>query len=175
VTLTVRVAEQDDAAAIADIYNQGIEDRVATFETEPRSPAQVRAVLAGSGRHPAVVAMREAEVVAFAWTSTYRPRPCYDSVVEFSVYVRRDARGAGAGRAALAGLLDACEAAGFSKLVSRIFPENGASRALCRSLGFREVGTYLRHGRLDGAWRDCVIVERLIGEAADVSRRHFDS
>jgi phosphinothricin acetyltransferase len=122
-----------------------------------------------------VVAEREAEVVAFAWTSTYRGRPCYDSVAEFSVYVRRSARGTGAGRAVLTGLLDACEVAGFSKLVSRIFPENAASRALCRSLGFREVGTYVRHGRLDGAWRDCVIVEKLIGEAADVSRRHFGS
>jgi L-amino acid N-acyltransferase YncA len=175
VSLRVRAAEQEDAAAVAEIYNQGIEDRVATFETEPRSPAQVRAALAGSGRLPAVVAEREAEVVAFAWTSTYRPRPCYDGVAEFSVYVRRDARGSGAGRAALAGLLDACEAAGFSKLVSRIFPENAASRALCRSLGFREVGTYVRHGRLDGAWRDCVVVEKLIGEAADLSTRHFDS
>ena len=51
-------------------------------------------------------------------------------------------------------------------MLSRIFPENGASRALCRRHGFREVGVYERHARLDGAWRDVVIVERLLGEAA---------
>ena len=65
-----------------------------------------------------------------------------------------------------AGLIDAAEGAGFWKLVSRVIVENEASRALLRSLGFREVGTYRRHGKLDGEWRDCVIVELLLGEAA---------
>lgn len=69
-----------------------------------------------------------------------------------------------AGRAALGALIAACEARGF--WVSRVFPENAASRALCRAHGFREVGVYERHGRLDGAWRDCVIVEKLLGDAA---------
>jgi phosphinothricin acetyltransferase len=166
----IRAAEPDDAAAIAEIYNQGIEDRVATFETEPRTAAYVRQVLEESAAAlPAVVAVREEAVVAFAWTSEYRSRPCYSGVAEFSVYVRRDARGSGAGRAVLEGLLAVCEARGLWKLVSRIFPENAASRALCQALGFREVGTYQRHGRLDGEWRDTVIVEKLIGEAAEKS------
>jgi phosphinothricin acetyltransferase len=60
-----------------------------------------------------------------------------------------------------------CERRGFWKLISRIFPENEASRGLCRRLGFREVGIYRRHGKLDGEWRDTVIVERLLGEAAE--------
>ena len=64
-------------------------------------------------------------------------------------------------------LLEAATAAGYWKLLSRIFPENTASRALMAKLGFREVGIYERHGKLDGAWRDCVIVERLLGEAAE--------
>ncbi|MEP7106118.1 MAG: GNAT family N-acetyltransferase, partial [Chloroflexota bacterium] len=76
------------------------------------------------------------------------------------------ARGTGCGRDVLLALIDAATAAGLHKLVSRVFPDNTASRALCRSVGFREVGTYARHGRLDGEWRDCVIVERLLGEAA---------
>jgi phosphinothricin acetyltransferase len=71
----------------------------------------------------------------------------------------------GIGRAVLERLLDECAQRGLWKLVSRVFPENTASRALCRSLGFREVGVYQRHARLDGAWRDCVIVEKLLGEA----------
>jgi phosphinothricin acetyltransferase len=157
-----------DAGAIARIYSEGIADRIATFETEPRSAADVERVLRErDARHPAVVAERDGRVVAFAWTATYRPRACYDQVAEFSVYVGREARGTGCGREVLLALIDAAAAAGLHKLVSRIFPENRASRALCRSVGFREVGTYARHGRLDGEWKDCVIVERLLGEAAD--------
>jgi phosphinothricin acetyltransferase len=104
--------------------------------------------------------------VAFASTSTYRGRPCYAGIAEFSVYVARDRRGSGAGRIAMMALIEAAEAAGFLKLLSRIFPQNTASRALMAKIGFREVGIYERHGKLDGVWRDCVIVERLLGEAA---------
>jgi phosphinothricin acetyltransferase len=157
-----RPATPADAAAIAAIYNEGIADRVATFETEPRTEAQVAAWF--GGRHPIVVAEEGGRVVAFAATSSYRPRACYDGVAEFSIYVARGARGRGAGRAALSALIEAAGAAGFWKLVSRVFPENAASRALCGSLGFRDVGTYRKHARLDGRWRDVVIVERLIEE-----------
>jgi len=164
---SLRPALPSDAAAIARIYNQGIKDRVATFETEPRTPAQIEALLAERGeRHSTVVVERDGAVVAWASAGTYRSRPCYDGVGEFSVYVAREARGTGAGTAALQGLVDECERRGFWTLVSRVFPENAASRALCRKLGFREVGVYLRHGKLDGHWRDCVIVEKLIGAAA---------
>ncbi len=153
--------------AIARICNQGIEDRTATFETTPRTPEAMAAQLRERAeRYPAVVVEHAGTVVAWASASPYRTRPCYDGVAEFSVYVERAARGAGAGQAALAGLLDACRERGFWKLVSRVFPENAASRALCRRLGFREVGTYHRHARLDGRWRDCVIVEKLLGDAA---------
>ncbi len=161
----VRLAQPRDAAAIARIYNQGIEDRIATFETEPRTTAQIEAQLAERGeRYPTVVVERDGQVVAWASASSYRSRPCYAGVGEFSVYVEREARGRGAGTAALRGLIRECEQRGFWKLLSRVFPENAASRALCRRLGFREVGVYARHGKLDGAWRDCVIVEKLIGE-----------
>jgi L-amino acid N-acyltransferase YncA len=155
-----RRATPDDAEAIARIYNQGIVDRVATFETNPRSAADVRAWF--DGAHPIVVVEDQQAIVAFASTSTYRPRACYAGVAEFSVYVGREARGRGAGRLAMQALLAESEQAGLWKLLSRVFVENGASRALLRSLGFREVGIYEKHGRLDGAWRDVVIVERLI-------------
>ncbi len=155
-----RTASVDDAARIALIYNQGIEDRIATFETRLRTAEDVRAWF--DGIHPIVVVEDNGQVIAFASTSTYRPRPCYAGVAEFSVYTAREARGRGAGRAAMHALIGAAEAAGFWKLVSRVFPENTASRALLRSIGFREVGTYEKHGQLDGVWRDVVIVERLI-------------
>ena len=165
--LSVRAARLEDAVAIADIYNQGIEERVATFETEPRTVEQMTDWLREhQGRHPVMLAEAQGRVVAWAAASSYRPRSCYARVAEFSVYADRAARGTGAAHLALQGLIDACEAAGFWKLVSRIFPENQPSRGLCRKLGFREVGTYTRHGKLDGVWRDTVIVERLLGEAA---------
>jgi phosphinothricin acetyltransferase len=63
-------------------------------------------------------------------------------------------------------LVREAESRGFWKLVARIFPENEASLALCRALGFREVGVYRRHAKLDGEWRDVVVVELLLGEAA---------
>jgi L-amino acid N-acyltransferase YncA len=155
-----RAATPEDAAAIARIYNEGIADRTATFETRPRTAADVAAWF--DGAHPIVVVEDQGEVVAFGSSSTYRPRECYRGVAEASVYVARSARGRGAGRLALASLIEACAAAGYWKLVSRVFVENGASRALIRALGFREVGVYEKHGQLDGTWRDVVIVERLI-------------
>ena len=155
-----RTATPADAAAIAEIYNQGIDDRIATFETRPRSPEDVRTWF--DGNHPVVVVEAGGQIVAFASTSTYRPRECYAGVAEFSVYVLRAARGRGAGRLAMQALIEAAETAGFWKLVSRVFTENVASLGLLRALGFREVGIYERHGQLDGVWRDVVIVERMI-------------
>lgn len=162
-TLLARPATRDDAAAIASIYNDGIADRVATFETRHRTAEEVRAWI--DGRHPVVVVTDHAnQIVAWAAASAYRPRECYAGVAECSVYVARSARGRGAGRIALQTLIDAARNAGFWKLLSRIFPENQASRSLVRSVGFREVGVYERHGRLDGKWRDVVIVEYVIRE-----------
>jgi L-amino acid N-acyltransferase YncA len=158
--MKTRPATLADAAAIARIYNQGIEDRVATFETRLRTAADIEKWF--DGRHPVVVVEDEAGVQAFAATSTYRPRECYGGIAEFSVYVAREARGRGAGRLAMQALLEAARQAGFWKVLSRIFPENTASRELCRSLGFREVGVYEKHAQLDGVWRDVVIIERLV-------------
>jgi phosphinothricin acetyltransferase len=160
--LTARPATAADTATIAAIYNDGIDDRVATFETRHRTPADIAAWL--DGRHPVVVVEQDGEIVGFASTSTYRPRDCYAGIAEYSVYVARAARGRGVGRAAMLALFDAARKAGYWKLVSRIFPENDSSLRLMRSLGFREVGTYIRHGKLDGEWRDVVIVEKLLDE-----------
>ncbi|MEA2345280.1 MAG: hypothetical protein QOF63_3449 [Thermoanaerobaculia bacterium] len=159
--MKTRDAAADDAAAIARIYNEGIDDRVATFETRHRTADDV--VRWFDGLHPVVVVEDdEGEVIAFAATSTYRPRDCYAGIAEFSVYASRAARGRGAGHMAMEALFTAARAAGFWKLVSRVFVENEASRALLRAVGFREVGVYERHGRLDGEWRDVVIVEKLL-------------
>jgi L-amino acid N-acyltransferase YncA len=165
--LTTRLAHASDADAIARIYNEGIEERIATFETDPRTSAQIAGQLADKAdRFPTVVVERDGHVVAWATAGPYRARPAYAGVAEHSVYVARAARGTGAGRAALEALFQAYAERGFWKLVSRIFPENRASLVLHERAGFRVVGVYRRHGKLEGAWRDCVIVEKLLGPAA---------
>lgn len=158
--LRSRRATLDDAAAIARIYNEGIEDGVATFETRLRQTDDVCGWM--GKRFPIVVVESAGSVIAFASTSEYRPRECYAGVAEFSVYVARVRRGEGAGRVAMEALMREAAAAGFWKLVSRVFVENLASRSLLRDLGFREVGIYERHAQLAGVWRDVVIVERLL-------------
>ena len=161
-TLQGRPAAPSDVTAITRIYNQGIAEGTATFETRLREDGDV---LAWFGRRfPIVVVEADGEVIAFASTSEYRSRECYAGIAEFSVYVAREHRGRGAGRAAMEALGEAARRAGFWKLVSRVFIENLASRALLSDLGFREVGIYERHARLGDVWKDVVIVERLLGE-----------
>ena len=158
--MIARNASISDAAGIAEIYNEGIEDRVAAFETRLRSAADVEQWF--DGRHPVVVVEEGGRVVAFASTTTYRPRECYSGIAESSVYVARHRRGRGGGTLTLKALMDGGKAAGFWKLVSRVFPENRASLGLLDATGFRQVGVYEKHAQLDGVWRDVVIVERIL-------------
>ena len=159
--MQARPATPVDADAIAGIYNQGLKDRIATFETRLRTSEDIAGWF--DGVHPIVVVEADGTAVGFASTSSYRSRECYAKIAEFSVYVARDHRGLGVGRQALIALIEESAKAGLHKLVSRIFPENVASRAACRAAGFREVGVYKAHGQLEGVWKDCVIVERLVG------------
>jgi L-amino acid N-acyltransferase YncA len=160
--MRARLARLEDSATLAQIYNQGIEDRVATFETRLRTAADVEKWF--DGVHPIVVVEDGSEVIAFASTSTYRPRECYAGIAECSAYVASGARGRGAGQTALLALFDEARNAGFHKLVSRVFPENHASLRMLDKLGWRRVGIYERHGQLDGVWKDVVIVEKLLFE-----------
>ena len=155
-----RAAIRSDAARIVAIYNQGMEDRVATFETEPRTPEQILKWF--DEGYPVFVSGEKRTIQAYAAAFPYRSRPCYDGVREFSVYVAREGRDRGFGKAALGALIDDAKARGWWKLLSRIFPENQASRRLCAALDFREVGIYEKHGRLDGKWMNTVIVEKLL-------------
>lgn len=159
--LTVRAAQHGDAVAWAEIYNQGIEDRQATFETERRTGADLMKQIERT-----IVAERDGRVVGWAAIVPYSPREVYAGVGEFSIYVERSARGGGIGQRLLTHLAVFAESQGYHKLTSKIFPENVASLALMRSCGFRDVGIHRRHALLDGAWRDVVVVERLLGAAA---------
>jgi L-amino acid N-acyltransferase YncA len=106
------------------------------------------------------------QVIGFARVTPYSDRCVYSGVGEHGVYVGREARGQGLGRALLEALAAEAERQGLYKLTSRVFTTNAASRAAHRAAGFVEVGVQRRHGRLDGEWKDCVVVERLLGEAA---------
>ena len=164
--LSVRPARREDAAAITEIYNQGIEDRIATFETEPRSVADIEPWF--DSAHAFVSVIDPSGVVAgYAVAHPYSDRCCYRGIGEYSVYVRRSQRGRGVGHAAMAALIAAARADGLWKLMSRIFPENRASLSLMARLGFEEIGVHQKHGKLEGVWKDCVIVELVIPENID--------
>jgi L-amino acid N-acyltransferase YncA len=165
VTVAIRDAISADTRAIATLYNQGITERQATFETRPRAPEEIAAWF--EPELPFLVAEVDARVVGFARVSPYSDRCVYDGVGEHGVYVDAGARGHGVGRRLLDALARAAQARGLYKLTSRIFTTNAASLAAHRAAGFHEVGVQRRHGRLDGEWKDCVLVERLLGDAAD--------
>jgi L-amino acid N-acyltransferase YncA len=163
--VSVRPAAPADAAAIAAIYNEGIEDRVATFETRLRTAEEAAAWL--DDGLPLIVAVDgDGALLGFARVSPYSDRCVYAGVGEHGVYVARAAHGRRIGAELLRGLCDAAADAGLYKLTSRVFADNAASRAVHLAAGFEEVGVQRRHGRLDGEWKDCVLVERLLGSAA---------
>jgi phosphinothricin acetyltransferase len=164
----VRAATEADAAAICLIYNQGIEDRLATLETELRTADERRQWLkARSPRHPVIVAETaepEASPAPIGWASlnVFNARECYRHVADISVYVERAWRGKGVGRVLLARLVELGRGHGFRKLVLSAFPFNQAGVALYEKLGFRTVGIYQEQGLLDGTWVDTIIMERLL-------------
>jgi L-amino acid N-acyltransferase YncA len=161
--LTVRPARESDAEAIARIYNQGIEDRVATLETELRTPEERRRWMAARGpRHPVIAAEAAGTLVGWASLNQFNPRPAYQHVADFSVYVDRDWRGKGVGRRLLEALIERAREIGYHKMVLSAFPFNQAGVALYERLGFRAVGIYKEQGLLDGKWTDTIIMEKLL-------------
>jgi phosphinothricin acetyltransferase len=163
-SVVVRAARADDAEAIAEIHNEGIGERVATFQTTiQRGIVVAEAIEAG---RLILVAVRDGEVVGWAGVTAYDDaHEYYSGVGEATLYVRRNARRGGTGRALLAALAEESERRGYYKLVGKIFTTNEPSIALVRASGWREVGLHERHGRLDGEWKNVLVVERLLGEA----------
>jgi phosphinothricin acetyltransferase len=161
--IQLRPATEADAAAIATIYNQGIEDRVATLETELRTPDERRQWLAARGpRHPVIVATVEGRVVGWGSLNPFSPRMAYQHVADFSVYVERGWRGRGVGRRMLERLIELARGLDYHKMVLSTFPTNQLGVALYERLGFQRVGIYREMGLLDGRWVDTLIMERLL-------------
>jgi phosphinothricin acetyltransferase len=180
--LRIRPATAADADAICRIYNQGIEDRVATLETELRTADERRRWLAARDpRHPVIVAeMTErtpthgtpptaeaghaATIMAWGSLNAFNARDAYRHVADFSIYVDRRARGRGVGRVMLTRLIELGREHGYHKLVLSAFPTNASGMALYTKLGFRTVGIYKEQGQLDGRWVDTIIMEKLLDE-----------
>src|SRR3989442_14965347 len=159
---SIRPAGEADAEAIAAIYNQGIEERQSTFETRPRTGAEVAAAMKPPDPVPYLVAESTDGVLGWARLVRWSTRECYAGVSEVSVYVQLPARGRGLGRRLVEAIVEEAHRRGHWKLVGLLFPEKAASVALCRRTGFREVGFFVRCGQLEGACRHGVLVEGLL-------------
>jgi L-amino acid N-acyltransferase YncA len=162
----VRAATRADADAIAGIYNKGIEERQSTFETRPRNIGEILEWLEAGEPFPVVVAVRGGAVAGWARISRYSDRESYRGVGECQVYVHPDHRRRGVAVALTEAIAGEAESRGYWKLIGRLFVTNAASIALVRRCRFREVGVHVRHGKLDGRWKDVLLVERLLGGEA---------
>jgi L-amino acid N-acyltransferase YncA len=153
----LRPLEPEDWPAVSEIYWDGMRDGLATFETEVPSWERWDGLHL---RHHRLVAEILGEVVGFSALAHVSDRRCYAGVAENSVYVARNARGLGIGRALLDTLIEGAEEAGIWTIQTSIFPENRASLALHERCGFRVVGTRERIAKRDGIWRDTLFLER---------------
>jgi phosphinothricin acetyltransferase len=162
----VRNAESKDIIRITEIYNQGIEDRVATFETRLREAEEMTEwLLNRESRYPVLVIEDEQGAVqGWASVNSYNSRCCYSGVGDLSIYVHRDMRGKGFGRLLLEGLIASARKQDFHKLILNAFDSNEAAINLYLALGFRHVGTYEKQGLMDGKYVDVTIMEKLIAE-----------
>jgi L-amino acid N-acyltransferase YncA len=156
-TAAIEPMTERHAAAVLAIYQAGIDEGNATFEEQAPAWAEFTASRLPGHRYVAVAADG---VVGWVAASAVSSRCVYAGVVEHSVYVDPAARGRGLGRQLLDVLIASTEAAGVWTIQSGIFPENTASLALHRTVGFRVVGTRERLGRHHGRWRDVVLIER---------------
>jgi L-amino acid N-acyltransferase YncA len=155
--MDIEVMTEAHAASVLAIYQAGIDEGNATFETRAPGWEEFTAARLPGHRY---VAVTDAGVLGWVAVSPVSARPVYRGVVEHSVYVHAAARGQGVGRALLAALIASTEAAGIWTIQSSIFPENAASVALHAAAGFRVVGTRERVARHHGRWRDTVLIER---------------
>jgi phosphinothricin acetyltransferase len=161
----IRPARVGDAKEIARIYNQGVQDRAATFENAYVTPEERYLWLAARpDKYPVLVA--EVKHTLMGWTSLtpYSPRHCYDGIAELSIYIERSLRGHGVALELMKAMQTAASEKGFHKLIGRIMADNQPARKLCEATGWREVGVHDKHGKLGGEWHDLVLVEFLIPE-----------
>jgi phosphinothricin acetyltransferase len=169
-TAAIRPAAPADVDAIAAIYAHHVLTGLATFETEPPSPDEMRRrwrEITGQG-FPCLVAESDGEVLGYAYAWTYRPRPAYRYTVEDSIYLGPGLAGKGLGRRLLAALVDECTRLGFRQMVAVIGDsDNAGSIGVHRALGFVWTGRLDAVGFKFGRWVDSVVMQRALGEGGD--------
>jgi len=163
--LKIRSARVEDAKEIARIYNQGVQDRTATFENAYVTPEERYLWLAARpDKYPVLVAEVKHTMMGWASLTPYSPRACYQGIAELSIFIERSLRGHGVAQQLMAALQNAAREKGFFKLVGRIISDNEPARKLCLLMGWREVGLHEKHGKLANEWHDLVLVEFLVPE-----------
>lgn len=160
----IRKVEERDLLEILEIYNQGIEDGLATFEEDLKDENYINNWFSlHSGRHCAFVATNEqGEIMGWASINPYNSRAAYDGVGEISIYIHREFRGQGIGQQLLNVLEEEAKSQDFYKLVLSTFPINTLGQGLYRKLNYREVGLFKNQGRLRGQFVDVMIMEKLL-------------
>jgi L-amino acid N-acyltransferase YncA len=160
----VREVNLDDISAITRIYNQGIEDRVATLETQLRTDDERKQWLQNKDERHKVLVIEDNSKYVCGWASlnVFNSRCAYSGVVDFSIYIERSMRGKGLGKLLLNELIKVAKANGFHKMILSALSYNEAGKKLYKSVGFREVGTYEEQGILDGNMIDVTIMEKLL-------------
>jgi L-amino acid N-acyltransferase YncA len=163
--LRIRPARVEDAKEIARIYNQGVQDRAATFDDAYVTPEERYLwLVARPDRYPVLIGEVKHTMMGWASLAPYSPRHCYDGIAELSIYIERSLRGHGVAQQLMKAMQDAAREKGFYKLIGRVIADNQPARKLCQLMGWREVGTHERHGKLGSEWHDLALVELLIPE-----------
>ncbi|MBT2292913.1 N-acetyltransferase [Paenibacillus albidus] len=162
-TLTIRQAISEDTESILRIYNQGIEDRIATLETETKDYSYMETWFKDhQGRFSVMVAEREGEVIGWASLNPYSHRCAYNGVADLSVYIDRSFRGQGVGSSLLESLHKVAKENSFYKIILFTFPFNQGGQGLYQKMGYRQVGVFEKQGIMDGQFIDVMIMEKLI-------------
>ncbi len=167
----IRAAREEDAFSLREIFNEGVQDGLATFDDEPRSIEEQRRLLAAAGQdpqQPILVAELRGWVVGWITVQSYDTRPQLRDIGEVTVFVRREFRKYGVGRQLMRALQAVARSLGYRKFVGHVLADNTDSLHLCRACGWREVGRLVQHTRRESLPRDVVMVEYLVPEAPPV-------
>jgi L-amino acid N-acyltransferase YncA len=161
--MQIRKATVEDLSQILHIYNQGIEDRIATLEMDKKDKEYILAWFGDrKERYVVLIALEGEIVVGWASINPYSTRCAYDGVGDLSIYIHRDYRGKGIGKNLLNEIENTAKENVFYKLVLFTFPFNLLGQRLYRGAGFREVGIFRNQGMLDGKYVDVMAMEKLM-------------
>jgi L-amino acid N-acyltransferase YncA len=161
----IRLATEKDIDSIQMIYNQGIEDRIATLETETKDYSFMKDWFdKHNGRYQVIVAEEGNKILGWASLNPYNNRAAYLGVADLSLYISRESRGKGIGGKLLEAIQIIAKENDFHKIVLFTFPFNQLGQGLYRNKGYREVGVFKNQGILDGQYVDVMAMEKLLME-----------